>query len=103
MYEFCVANFTGVEGEGKMLSCHFIWSKEDLEGFRANTVDDGPSKIKDIRKLHQIITAHKQCNDIFTRDYACLCNGKNKGRAESCHSAESNQHFKYSVELLKAK
>ena len=75
MYEFCVAHFTGVEGEGKMLSCHFIWSKEDLEGFRANTVDDGPSKIKDIRKLHQIITAHKQCNDIFTRDYACLCNG----------------------------
>ena len=42
-----------------MLSCHFIWLKdEDLEGFRANTVDDDPGKITGIRKLHQVITKH---------------------------------------------
>ena len=35
MYEFCVANFTIVEGKGKMLSHHFIWFKEeDLEAVR---------------------------------------------------------------------
>ena len=57
--KFCAANVTWVEEEAKMLSCHFIWLKdEDLEGFRANTVDDDPGKITGIRKLHQVITKH---------------------------------------------
>ena len=56
MYELCVANFTTIEGEGKMLSRHFIWLKEDLEAVRTNIPDDGHCRIKGIRKLHQIIT-----------------------------------------------
>ena len=57
IHNSCVANFTGVEGEGKMLICHFIWLKdEDLECFTANTAD--ADKIKGIRKFHQVITKH---------------------------------------------
>ena len=83
-----------------MLICHFLWLKdEDLECFTANTVD--ADKIKGIRKFHQVITKHQQCNGTFAREYSCLCNACIKGRAESSHAAESNQHF--SVELLKAK
>ena len=94
MYEFCVANFTIVEGKGKMLSHHFIWFKEeDLEAVRANIACDGHCKIRGIRKLHQIITKPNKRNDAFIRDYACLCNVFIRGRVEICQAAESNQHF----------
>ena len=104
MYELCVANFTIVEGEGKMLSRHFIWlKKEDLESVRASIPDDGHCRRKGIRKLHQIITRSNKCNGVFIRVYACLCNVYIKGRVESCQAAESNQYFRYNIDVLKAK
>ena len=52
MYEFCVAIFTIVEVEGKMLSHHFIWLKEeDLEAVRANKPDHGHCRIKGHKKI----------------------------------------------------
>ena len=92
MYEFCVANFTIVEGEGKMLSHHFIWLKEeDLKAVRANIPDDGHCRTRGIRKLHQIITKPSKCNGVLIREYACLCNVCIKVRVESSQAAESNQ------------
>ena len=103
MYEFCVASFTIVEGKGKMLSCHFIWLKEDLEAVRANIADDGHCRIRGMRKLHQVITKSNKRNGVFIRAYACLCNVCIKGRVECCQAAESNQHFRHSIDVLKAK
>ena len=103
MYEFCVANFTMVEGEGKILSHHFIWLKEDLEAVRANIPDDGHCRIRGIRKLHQIITKPNKCNGVFIREQACLCNVFIKSRVESCQAAESNQYFRHNIDVLKAK
>ena len=52
MYEFCVAIFTIVEVEGKMLNHHFIWLKEeDLEAVRANKPDHGHCRIKGHKKI----------------------------------------------------
>ena len=57
IYEFCVANFTIVEGPGKMVSRHFIWLKEeDRETLRTNIADDGCYIIRGVRKLLKIIT-----------------------------------------------
>ena len=104
MYELCAANFTVVEGEGKMLGRHFIWlEEEDLEAVRANTPDDDHCRIRGIRKLHQIIIKPNKCNGVFIREYACLCNVFIKGRVESCQAAESNQYFRHNIDVLKAK
>ena len=87
-----------------MLSRHFIWlKKEDLEAVRANIPDDGYCRRKGIRKLHKIITRRNKCNGVFIRVYACLCNVYIKGRVESCQAAESNQYFRYNIDVLKAK
>ena len=53
--------------EGKMLSHHFIWLKEDLEAVRLSTADDGYCKIRGIRKFHQILTRPNKRNGVFIR------------------------------------
>ena len=47
------------KGKGKMLGCHFIWLKEDLEAVRESIADDGHHKIRGIRKVHWIIKSNK--------------------------------------------
>ena len=56
-----------------MLSCHFIWLKEqNLELVRVNVADDGHCKQRGIRKLLQIITKPNKSNTVFIREYGCL-------------------------------
>ena len=96
IYELCVANFTIVEGPGKMVSRHFIWLKEeDRETLRKNIADDGCYRIRGIRKLLKIITKPNKCKGVFIRVYACLCNVCIKGRVKSGQTAESNQYFRH--------
>ena len=45
-----------------MLNRHFIWLKKDLEAVKENIADDSHSKIRGIRKAHQIITNPKKTN-----------------------------------------
>ena len=51
-----------------MLNRHFVWLKEeDLETVRANVPDDGHCRVRDIRKLLEMITKPNKCNGIFIR------------------------------------
>ena len=52
------------EGEGKMLGCHLIWLKENLQAVRENLADDGHCKIRGIRKVHRIITKPNKPNGV---------------------------------------
>ena len=52
------------EGEGKILGCHFIWLKEDLEAVWEIIAHDGHSKIRGIRKVHGIITKPNKPNGV---------------------------------------
>ena len=67
--------------KGKMLSHHFIWLKEDLQAIRVTIADDGHYKIRQIRKLHQIITKPNKRNSVFIRKNGCLCNVWIKGQS----------------------
>ena len=52
------------KGEGKMLGCHLIWLKENLQAVRENLADDGHCKIRGIRKVHRIITKPNKPNGV---------------------------------------
>ena len=59
------------EGEGKMLGCQFMWSKEDLE--TENITDDGHCKIRGIRKVNQIITKPNKPDVVKAYSSSLLC------------------------------
>ena len=50
--------------ERKMLGCHFILLKEDLEAVQENITDDGHCKTKGIRKAHGIIAKSNKPNSV---------------------------------------